>query len=178
MSTKAYLEQERDRLSCHGKCNPLRAVLVRRLNEGGVLIAGWHCQECGCWKAVKKAAVPDVGLLPEYEAQLQERIFAARNAAWEAERQAKADSWWRRYTAYLKTERWQRKRELVIARDITCQACLSRPATQAHHLTYEHVGDEPLFDLKGVCEPCHVKITQLDRERRASGITPLDKEGR
>ena len=29
------------------------------------------------------------------------------------------------------------------------------PATQAHHLTYEHMGDEFLWELKAVCRPCH-----------------------
>jgi hypothetical protein len=176
MKNEAYLLGERDRLPCRGKCDPLRAALARRVNDGGVVIAGWQCDECGTWKAVKKALVENIDALPEFDPSIAERIHAERLAHWDAEKQARANAWWARYSAYLRTEKWRKKSALVIQRDVTCQACMSAPATQAHHLTYEHVGDEPLFDLKGVCHRCHEKITKLDRERRESGATPLDKE--
>ena len=35
-------------------------------------------------------------------------------------------------------------------------------ATAAH----DHVGNEPLFDLRAVCKPCHASITKQDRGRR------------
>ena len=178
MTNGQYLSQERDRLGCYGKCDPVAAVLCKRLNDGGVMIAGWHCQTCGSWKAVKKAMVDDLPGLPDYDHGLTQRLADERNAQWAAEKQAVSDRWWGAYSSYLKSERWRRKRELVLTRDQgSCRACLSRPAAQVHHLSYAHVGDEPLFDLVAVCEPCHEKITSMDEDRRKSGVTPLDKGG-
>lgn len=63
------------------------------------------------------------------------------------------------YKSYLQTPRWQKKRMLVIARDNgVCQSCLVKPATQAHHLTYDRLYNEPLFDLIAVCKECHESI--------------------
>jgi hypothetical protein len=78
-------------------------------------------------------------------------------------KEKEADDWWWRYNDYLKTDKWHKKRIKVLARDKVCQACLDRPAVQVHHTTYKHVGNEPLFELVGVCVPCHDCITQLDR---------------
>jgi hypothetical protein len=74
--------------------------------------------------------------------------------------------WWDWYNGYLQTSKWKTKRRFVLSRDPLCQACLTHPSTEAHHLTYKHVGEEPLFDLIGVCKACHKKITQLDRDLR------------
>jgi len=60
----------------------------------------------------------------------------------------------------------------VISRDKRlCQAQLPgcvATATQAHHLTYKHLGHEPLFELIAVCWRCHERITSMDREKRAA----------
>lgn len=175
MDVSQFLENEKKRLGCYGTCNPDSAVLCRTLNHASTWIAGWHCQQCGCWKAVKNAAVENVSALPERDDSVLSRVRDETLERWRAEKEAASRSWWSRYSAYLKTEKWRKKSAMVVARDVTCQACLARPATQAHHLTYEHVGDEPLFDLRGVCEPCHVKITKMDRARRETGATPLDE---
>ena len=37
---------------------------------------------------------------------------------------------------------------------------------EVHHITYAHVFDEPLFDLRAVCRPCHERLTARDRENR------------
>lgn len=38
-----------------------------------------------------------------------------------------------------------------------CEGCLERPATQVHHLHYQRVFDECLFDLVAICDRCHAK---------------------
>lgn len=71
------------------------------------------------------------------------------------------------YNAYMQSPDWKKRREQVLKRDhYTCQACLSATATDAHHKTYDHFGNEPLFDLVAVCRPCHEIITAMDRSRR------------
>jgi phage terminase large subunit GpA-like protein len=39
-----------------------------------------------------------------------------------------------------------------------CEHCGERRAVQAHHLTYERLGDELLTDLLAVCLECHEEI--------------------
>lgn len=93
-------------------------------------------------------------------------VETVRNAA--ARRTAASDAWWRKYDEYLRSDRWRfEKREPVLVRDgYLCQArlsCCTNEATQVHHTTYEHVFDEPLFDLIAVCRECHEEITRMDR---------------
>ena len=87
----------------------------------------------------------------------------ARDVA-EIGRTAKQEEWWAKYNAYLCSPEWIAKRGAVLKRDSwLCQSCLSRPATQVHHLTYDHAFNEPLFDLVSVCKTCHGRLTHLDR---------------
>jgi hypothetical protein len=81
---------------------------------------------------------------------------------------AQRDAWWEWYEDYLQTPKWRRKSKAVIKRDRICKACETRPAVQAHHLTYERAGDEPLFDLVGVCRECHRKLHAPRRSTRLS----------
>jgi hypothetical protein len=78
--------------------------------------------------------------------------------------------WWARYSAYLESEPWKARRKQVLHRSGGfCEAglggCMVK-AVQAHHLTYRHVFNEPLFDLVAVCVPCHEALTEADRNRR------------
>lgn len=161
---------------CECKITELR----QREIAGGARIAAVQCLECGRQvEAVKKASLnvrfEDLPLwdgdLAEQARKRSEDEYQQRIKALEDERRARArienDAWWRDYNAYLKSDKWKRKRAAILERDKgICRACQSRPATQCHHLTYAHVFDEPLFDLVAVCAPCHDKITAMDRERR------------
>ena len=63
------------------------------------------------------------------------------------------------YDAYLASEAWRAKRAEALRRDKgVCQGCRARQATQVHHLTYAHLGDELLFELISVCDDCHERI--------------------
>lgn len=68
-----------------------------------------------------------------------------------------------RYQEYLQSPQWKVKRQKVLERDRSkCQGCLERTATQVHHLTYQHVFDELLFELVAMCESCHQKCHPAD----------------
>ena len=57
------------------------------------------------------------------------------------------------------------KKAKVMLRDKNiCQACLTRQATDVHHLTYKHIYNEPLFDLVAICRPCHEKLHELEND--------------
>ena len=82
----------------------------------------------------------------------------------EQERKQRKREWLNEHNAYLRSHEWKARRGKVLRRDgYMCQACLNNPATQVHHLTYKHWGNEPLFELVAVCKPCHDDITALDR---------------
>lgn len=110
---------------------------------------------------------------PEVDHSLSEQFYAEeyrkRQADREAEQQEKSNRWWTEYNQYLNSDKWRGKRGKVLARDgYKCQAAMHRcigKATHVHHLTYDHVFNEPLFDLISVCEMCHHQITELDRKK-------------
>lgn len=62
------------------------------------------------------------------------------------------------YNEYLKSPHWQKLRESILQRDnYECQICFN-PAEQVHHLTYQHRGEEYIFELVSLCEACHLKF--------------------
>lgn len=64
------------------------------------------------------------------------------------------------YVAYLASPEWKAKRALVLKRcGGMCEGCGVKPATEVHHWTYEHLFDELLFELLGLCHGCHERIT-------------------
>ena len=81
------------------------------------------------------------------------------------------EQFWQLHDEYLATSFWHARRDAVLARDRhTCQAALAGcrgEASQAHHLTYAHWRNEPLYDLIAVCRWCHERITGMDRMTRA-----------
>lgn len=89
----------------------------------------------------------------------------ARQAEYQSKIEAENAAWWAWYNDYLLSPAWREKSAAVIRRaGGVCEACGTARATQAHHVTYRHVGAEPLFDLRAVCRPCHDRITEMDRK--------------
>jgi 5-methylcytosine-specific restriction endonuclease McrA len=85
------------------------------------------------------------------------REQAQRSEAAKLSQQEQA--WWAWYTAYLQTPTWRQKRHKVFQRARgRCEGCGEASATQVHHLTYDHVGNELLFELVAICEGCHTRI--------------------
>lgn len=75
------------------------------------------------------------------------------------ERTQESDAWWSRYTAYLQSPAWKEKRNAVMRRaGGMCEGCGKNKAAQVHHLTYEHVCEEFLWELRAVCNGCHSRI--------------------
>jgi 5-methylcytosine-specific restriction endonuclease McrA len=71
----------------------------------------------------------------------------------------------RQYHAYLATPAWAIKRARVIERaGGLCEGCRKNPPAEVHHLTYERVGREMLFDLVAVCRVCHEIIHDVSSE--------------
>lgn len=60
------------------------------------------------------------------------------------------------YDMYLLSSAWLAKRRAALDRTRgNCGMCYVELATQVHHLTYRHVGDELPQELIAVCHRCH-----------------------
>lgn len=84
------------------------------------------------------------------------------------------------YADYLKSRQWADKRDRVLRRaNFHCEGCGCRPAVDVHHLTYEHVTQEFLFELVALCRECHERIhEQSDSRPAAPTWTPRHASGR
>src|SRR6187431_2199026 len=69
------------------------------------------------------------------------------------------------YKNYINSQRWKDKCELYwLAKGRWCRACVTKTGPlHIHHLTYEHLGFEPLRDLIGLCYACHRQVHALHR---------------
>jgi 5-methylcytosine-specific restriction endonuclease McrA len=130
----------------------------------------WQCVYCGAQcGVVKKQSIPPAQLaaLPPWEPDRQTEWYRARGElrqgrqeAREALRQqllnGKRAEWRQWYENYLASPEWREKRLLVLARaSRLCEGCRLAVASEVHHTTYDHVGDELLFELVALCEECH-----------------------
>ena len=109
--------------------------------------------------------------IPPFDDLLEQEYLKHRSVVWANElrerREQKNAEWFAGHNEYLRSEKWRAKRQAVLERDRwLCQACRAERASEVHHLTYQHHGDEPLFDLASICRRCHEKLTAMDRERQ------------
>lgn len=149
------------------KCIKHEMIFVKRIKSDGNILLNKQCLYCGeaDKRAYKLIEVPNILMLPLYDDSLFEMYLENKRFAYDQEKEKERNEWFKNeYEPYLNSDLWKRKRLAVLKRDnYLCQACLTLPATQVHHLSYRHVFNEPLFDLVSVCNQCHDKITQLDR---------------
>ena len=61
------------------------------------------------------------------------------------------------YQSYLQSKWWQFRRKWAISDfDNKCQRCGFTHQLDAHHLSYENIGDERAEDLMVLCRRCHL----------------------
>jgi len=144
------------------ECDHPERVIVQRTYKNGAQVVGPQCQVCGQFTAIKKSTVEDPNSLPRYSLQIkEERSQELREAG-----RRSLKGWWEVYAQYLNSDEWKSRRVQVMARCLgICEACNICDAVEVHHLTYDHVGCEPLFDLVGLCVGCHEGITDMDKEK-------------
>lgn len=67
------------------------------------------------------------------------------------------------YLKYLESPEWDEKRRMRLYFNKNnfhgkCEVCGKTEATQCHHMTYERLYNEWIFDLAAVCSSCHERI--------------------
>ena len=151
------------------ECSHEESRPVRRVVSNGAVHYHVQCLNCGdSIRAINKQE--RLSLNPseigDWDEELRNRWWQMRSDIRRLQAVRDRAAKFNDMADYYGSEKWRAKSSAVIDRDRICQACRGRPAQEAHHLTYDHWRDEPLFDLVGVCHPCHEKITRMDRQRR------------
>jgi hypothetical protein len=126
-----------------------------------------QCLDCGMsvGNPIKHAAIaPEVlATIEEFDYELRDAMVERRSAIFkenlrlrEQELAEESDKRREFYQNYLTTPEWREKRSMVIDRENgLCQGCRRNRIQEVHHASYQTLGDELLFQLVGLCSPCH-----------------------
>lgn len=116
-------------------------------------------------KATCRICLNAVVARPEHRRQAEQwrQDSERRRLEWEQQQEQESEQheresreWWAKYNAYLSSSDWRRRRQLILKRSGgICEGCMERPATQVHHLSYAHVCNEFLWELRAICDQCH-----------------------
>lgn len=150
-----------------GACSHNDQTLTRKRKTNGAAMYVRQCQECGQNASNQIAAVEAMreGFTP-WDEELAETGRTLRSAQYERDRHTRElesllrqQEWSQKYNAHLISQKWQKLRKLVFKRsDGFCEGCGVRKAIQVHHVSYDHMGDEFLWELRAVCLTCHERI--------------------
>ena len=149
------------------KCNNCNFIYVKKEKINGELMLRKQCFSCGksdgkSYKFSDVGGLEEVMILPFFDTELEETFYNNQMEARRKEYANKREELLVEYSEYLKSDKWKEKRKRVLKRDnYICKACERNKATQVHHISYQFIYDEPLFDLVSVCIPCHNKIERL-----------------
>jgi 5-methylcytosine-specific restriction endonuclease McrA len=142
------------------KCLSHKMDFVKFKREDGVEMLRKQCFCCGeVSRDLKKSLVQSFNLLQECNYSIRDLKYVFLKEVRESLDKIKNQEAWDEYNQYLNSDKWKLKRKKVLERDnYLCQACLTNKAEEIHHLTYENIYDEPLYQLISVCKRCHDKI--------------------
>lgn len=133
------------RFTCSNKTFQVRRQCVACGGAVGTPIPHWQ--------------VTDLMRLPAWDNEPAAQAEAARESAADAqraEREAQNEAWQARYNQHLHSPEWRRIADKVLTRaGYLCEGCAEQRATQVHHLTYDHLGSELLYELRALCRSCH-----------------------
>jgi hypothetical protein len=132
----------------------------KKMRKDGVWVVALQCLVCGGTERGVAKRDYDLDWLPAWNEELSTNYHAKRQKETDRIRETAESrhktAWEAWYTQYLETEHWRALRVRVMARDKNlCQGCLINPAYDVHHLTYDRLGREMLFDLVAMCRKCH-----------------------
>lgn len=151
-------------------CGASSSALRRKDARNGGRMFAFQCAICGASTSswLKRELITDPEAIPPWDESLRgeywRRTDADRQQKFEAERDLRRVE----YHAYLKTPKWKAIAQRVNKRaNGICEGCGLLPLSEVHHLTYDHVGDEFLFELVGLCSACHARYHGQERQGAA-----------
>lgn len=144
-------------------CQHHNKVSVYKIDK---ILRRWYAEQClVCGQKIGHFAIKtELSSNQKLDARLfDEKLEQAKwdilREMYQHQREQKNINFWTSYHNHLRSHRWSLIRDKVLKRDkYICCGCGTASATQVHHLTYERLGDEMLFDLVSICFDCHKKI--------------------
>ena len=151
-------KEHANNFKCDHKNTDTRKLRV----QGGAWQLVHQCLDCGeraSSNALSQSAV-NMADVPEFDQELLNSNRENKNrAAKNIEDRFDRNKWFESYDKYLGSDDWKDKRRLVMERaGNVCEGCRKRQAIEIHHITYDHAGNEFLFELVAVCEECHERL--------------------
>jgi 5-methylcytosine-specific restriction endonuclease McrA len=148
------------------QCHHETVEIRQRKDGGGASHFYRQCTNCGTsvGSALKKSAelLNAPPWHPDHEDQYNVAREAERLAIYQKhirKQRNREDGFQRKYDIYLKSPEWRARRDKVFRRsEGICEGCLDAKATQVHHLNYDNIGNEFMFELVAICEPCHRRL--------------------
>lgn len=159
-------------------CCDSEPTLVRRAITGGTIVICYQCRQCGRQSggAIARSSVAGWESLPEFDPRIADDAWAQARARFADAERAEAlrrEERLRKYADYINSAEWSRKRSRVMMRARQgaafpmCEGCGDRPATEVHHLTYQNLGEEFLWELAAVCDHCHERLHHTNAANEA-----------
>ncbi len=155
-------------------CPHVKQELRKKIDKSGQPRLWKQCLVCGSPVGTRVSAKPynwhQVAEMPLFDEELRASYLRAYFARYDERRQGEIDRLKREcrdeYRRYLQTPEWQAKRDLVLQREQrVCEGCRVAEATEAHHTSYAHIGEEFLFELVAVCPSCHDRFHESEFSR-------------
>lgn len=168
-------------MSCD-RCNHDILMLTRRVISGGSVQYVYQCQVCGKPKQPiakhKAMEIASDSEIAEFNPDLEREYYSAKERKAQTEAEQRRSEFFAWYDEYLKSPEWRQKRELVFRRaGGVCEGCGIAPATEVHHQTYDHVGEEFLWELVAICNPCHTRFHAPEPDDEIGSDDFIDLDG-
>jgi hypothetical protein len=148
------------------ECSHPQTEIRRVIVSGGAIQFRKQCLTCGelVSQAIAKNRAPTN--CAEIDEALRKIYRESRSLSRDdviqrhvQKQKSETSNFWKKYSAYLKTPEWRAIRARVLRRaGDRCEGCGASNATQVHHLTYDHLFCEFLFELVALCEACHDRL--------------------
>ena len=151
----------------HHKCS---VVYVNKPTSSGRNNIVGQCSVCGRHNGNKKTEdalryYGDIRNVPLWNEELRKAGYKANAEHHRKESEQRRTEWFKDYNAYLRTPEWREKSRMVRERSPTCQGCRKQPSEEAHHMHYDNVGQEFLFELIALCRKCHDRFHERKRAK-------------
>jgi len=103
--------------------------------------------------------------IPLWNEKLAPVWYASLDEYYKKTREQQRIEWFKDYNVYLRTPEWREKSRMVRERSKLCQGCRKNPSEEAHHMYYDNVGQEFLFELVALCRQCHERFHERKKAK-------------